>query len=65
MSDWDVHTLPEAVPESYSRQLDQRVFHEEKPYGYTTEPPPADTGNFNQRALESKKEYPLRSGRAV
>lgn len=51
---YEAHITPE---ESYSRQLDQRVFREEMPYGYTHEPPPADTGNYNQRALESNKEY--------
>ena len=53
------------VPESYSRRLDEKVLEQEMPYGYDTNPPPADTRNFDQAALESKKEYPRRGGRAV
>jgi hypothetical protein len=52
-------------PESYSRELDREVAREEKPYGYTLPPPPADTGDFNQRRLESDKQYRLRKGRAI
>lgn len=62
---FDVHMLGSLVPESYSRQLDERVFMQEMPYGYTTEPPPADTGEFNMERLNSHKEYPLRHGRAI
>lgn len=51
--------------ESYSRQLDQRIHAEEMPYGYEMSPPPADTGDFNQRKLESDKQYPRHHGRAV
>jgi hypothetical protein len=57
---FDVHMLGSLVPESYSRQIDERVFHQEMPYGYESSPPPADTGDFNQYKLESKKEYPKR-----
>ena len=46
------------IPNSYSRQIDMRVQASEMPYGYETSPPPADTGNFNQHAKESHKEYP-------
>jgi hypothetical protein len=46
-----------APPESYSRQLDKRVQSKEKPYGYESSPPPADTGDFDQARLESKKVY--------
>ena len=53
------------VPDSYSRTLDDRVAMTEMPYGYTNEPPAADTGNFDQRHLESNKQYPMRKGRAV
>jgi hypothetical protein len=60
-----IHELGSIVPESYSRQLDERVLEQEMPYGYTTEPPAADTGDFDQRRLESNKQYPLRGGRAV
>lgn len=49
--------------ESYSRQLDKRVFAEEMPYGYEMSPPPADTGDFDQAALEMG--YPKHKGRAV
>jgi hypothetical protein len=42
-------------PESFSRELDLRVQAEEMPYGYTMAPPPADTGNHNERARESHK----------
>lgn len=47
-------------PESYSRQLDERVAAQEKPYGYTVSPPPADTGDYDQYAKESHKQYPPR-----
>jgi hypothetical protein len=46
-----------APEESFSRQLDARVQAQEMPYGYVTPPPAADTGDFNQAKLESKKEY--------
>ena len=62
---FDVHMMGSLLPESYSRMLDERVAHQERPYGYTNEPPPADTGNFNQRALESNKQYGMKKGRAV
>lgn len=53
-------------PESYSRQLDDKVAAQEMPYGYTSSPPPADTGDFDQRKLESSKQYPKRrNGRAI
>lgn len=52
-------------PDSYSRELDMKVQAEEMPYGYTTPPPSADTGNFDQQAKESRKEYPLKKGRAI
>lgn len=51
--------------ESYSRQLDMHVLRQEMPYGYNNDPPPADTGDFNQRRLESNKQYRLKNGRAV
>lgn len=41
--------------ESYSRELDERVQMSEMPYGYEGEPPSADTGDFDQKRLESKK----------
>lgn len=63
--DFNVHMMGSLVPESYSRILDEQVMAQERPYGYTNEPPPADTGNFNQRALESNKQYGMRKGRAV
>ncbi len=55
---FDVHMLGSLVPESYSRILDERVARQEMPYGYLSEPPPADTGDFDQAKLESNKEYP-------
>lgn len=61
---FDVHQMPTLVPESYSRQLDERVAHQEMPYGYTTEPPAADTGDFDQRRLESKKQLPPHWGKS-
>jgi len=57
---FDVHMMGSLVPESYSRKLDERVSFQEMPYGYVTPPPPADTGDFDQERLESKKEYPPR-----
>lgn len=47
----------EYVPESYSRQLDALVSEQEMPYGYTTPPPPADTGDYNQKAKETREHY--------
>lgn len=44
-------------PESFSRQLDAQVCAQEMPYGYTDAPPSYDTHDFDQAALESKKEY--------
>ena len=47
---------PHPVPsESYSRLLDESVQISEMPYGYEGEPPSADTGDFNQSRLESRK----------
>jgi len=60
---FDVHMLGSLVPESYSRQLDERVARQEMPYGYLAPPPPADTGDFDQAKLESRKEYPKRKMR--
>lgn len=48
------HPVPE---DSYSRELDSRVQAMERPYGYSYGEPSADTGDFNQERLESKKEY--------
>ncbi len=53
--DFTVYGIP---PESYSRQLDERVAAQEMPYGYTSPPPPADTGDYDTEARVSKKEYP-------
>ncbi len=44
-------------PESYARKINRHVCLEEMPYGYTESPPPADTGNYDQRALETKNQY--------
>jgi hypothetical protein len=49
--------------ESYSRKLDNRVELDERPYGYDSPPPPADTGDFNQRSLESDKQYRTSKGK--
>lgn len=62
---FSIHMAGSMVPESYSRELDERVSMQEMPYGYTSEPPAADTGDFNQRRLESNKQYALKRGRAV
>ena len=62
---FSIHQLGSIVPESYSRQLDERVLEQEMPYGYVTPPPSADTGYFDQRRLESDKQYARRRGRAV
>ncbi len=51
--------------ESYSREIDKRVAEQEMPYGYSSNPPAADTGDFNQRSLESDKQYSIRRGKAV
>jgi len=60
---FDVHMMGSLVPESYSRQIDERVAHQEMPYGYTNEPPPADTGDFNQARLESRNKYHIKHGK--
>ncbi len=60
---FSIHELGSIVPESYSRKLDERVLIQEMPYGYTSEPPPADTGDFNQERLESRKAYSVRKGK--
>jgi len=44
-------------PESESRKLDQKVAREEMPYGYTSPPPPADTGDYDSGRLDSDKQY--------
>lgn len=51
------HMIDASVPESYSRMLDERVSRQEMPYGYTNEPPPADTGDYDQRKLNEKRGY--------
>jgi len=51
-----LHEMFIAPPESYSRLLDERVAASEMPYGYVLPPPPADTNDFDQARLESKKE---------
>lgn len=52
---FEFHVMSPRVPDSYSRQLDNHVAMQEMPYGYMGEPPPADTNDYNQRKLESKK----------
>lgn len=54
------HKMP---PESQSRQLDQFVAAQEMPYGYDYPPPPADTGDYDMKSRESKKEYKTRDRR--
>lgn len=51
------------VPESYSRKIDEDVAASEMPYGYTNNPPPADTGDYDQARLESRNEYRIRKGK--
>jgi len=60
---FDIHSMGSLVPESYSRKLDERVAQQEMPYGYTNEPPPADTNDFNQARLESRNKYSIRHGK--
>ena len=60
---FSVHQMGSLVPESESRMLDQRVAQSEMPYGYLDSPPPADTGDFNQRRLESRNESRPKRGR--
>ncbi len=62
---YSVHEMGSLVPDSYSRKIDNDVSMTEMPYGYTNEPPPADTNDFDQRRLESNKQYPSRKGRPV
>lgn len=65
MEEFIEFTMYSHPSESYSRQLDKRVAAQEMPYGYSLPPPPADTGDYDQRRLESTKEYPLRRGKAI
>lgn len=60
---FSIHQVGSLVPESYSRQIDEQVSMQEMPYGYVTSPPPADTGDFDQARLETRKEYKTRSGK--
>lgn len=46
--------------QSYSRELDFGVQRQERPYGYTMPPPPADTGDYDMKSRESHKEYSRR-----
>lgn len=76
---FSIHDIGSFVPESYSRQLDERVAAQEMPYGYVdqppmymiphppyaNDPPPADTGDFDQERIETKNQYPRKRGRAV
>ncbi len=63
LESYSIHEMGSIVPESYSRQLDERVLEQEMPYGYTTPPPAADTGDYNMRKLESNKQYRTRGGK--
>jgi len=63
LESFSIHELGSIVPESYSRQLDERVLMQEMPYGYTSPPPPADTGDYNLGKMESNKDYVPRRGR--
>jgi hypothetical protein len=67
---FEIHMLGSLVPESYSRQLDERVMAQEMPYGYVTQAPlfhegRADSGDFDQERLETTNQYPKRRGRAI
>lgn len=42
--------------DSYSRYLDRKVRMEERPYGYNTPPPPADSHDYDVGRHESRKE---------
>lgn len=57
------HANERKIPNSYSREIDLGVQASEMPYGYTNEPPPADTGNFDQAALETRNVRPVRHGK--
>jgi hypothetical protein len=57
------HVNERKIPNSYSRELDLGVQATEMPYGYTNEPPPADTGDFDQARLETKVMRPVRHGK--
>lgn len=60
---FNIHELTPLVPESYSRYIDEKVFIEEMPYGYSGDGPPADTGDFDQARLECKNKYKVRGGK--
>lgn len=45
--------IPTLVEDSYSRQLDKQVFIQEKPYGYSTNPPPY--WHENEEAIAARK----------
>jgi hypothetical protein len=61
--DFETLSLYAAPSESYSRQLDKMVAAQEMPYGYTMPPPPADTGNYDMRALETDNQHRPKKGR--
>ena len=48
------------VEECYSRRLDASVQRQELPYGYSMPPPPADTGDYNEREYETRMQSHLR-----
>lgn len=53
----DVAT-PTYVEDSFSRQLDKKVAKEEMPYGYSGNPPAADSSNDgDMKSRQSKKRY--------
>lgn len=60
---YTIHEMGSIVPESYSRRLDEAVLMLEMPYGYTSEPPPADTGDYDQMRIETKVKYKVRGGK--
>ena len=51
------HAPGSKIPDSFSRDLNDLVAATEMPYGYTNSPPPADSGEYDQRKLESDKRY--------
>lgn len=55
--------IDQAPIESYSRQLDKKVAMQEMPYGYEYNPPPADTGDYDQERLESQVKYKVHKGK--
>lgn len=55
--DANQYIVPGHPPESYSRELDKKVFEQEFPYGYTGNPPSYDHENTASKEQMNRKDY--------